>query len=70
VPGFGTRSVGRILAERRHRTVRYEDLARIGCNLRNAQPFISLPGWTPRALPDDVRLRQRFAPPPKQLSLF
>ncbi len=70
VPGFGTRSVGRILAARRHRTVRYEDLVRIGCNLRNAQPFISLPGWTPRALPDDVRLRQRFAPPPEQLSLF
>jgi putative DNA modification/repair radical SAM protein len=70
VPGFGTKSVQRIVAARRHRAVRYEDLVRIGCVLRHAQPFITLPGWTPRALPDDERLRLRFAPPPQQLSLF
>ena len=70
VPGFGTKSVQRIITARRHRTVRYDDLARIGCVLRHAQPFVTLPGWTPRALPDDERLRLRFAPPPEQLSLF
>ncbi|MDF1621779.1 putative DNA modification/repair radical SAM protein [Pseudothioclava nitratireducens] len=70
VPGFGTRSVDRIIAARRHRSLRYEDLLRIGCVLRNAQPFITLPGWSPRALTDSADLRARFAPPPEQLSLF
>ncbi|WP_172329025.1 putative DNA modification/repair radical SAM protein [Mangrovicoccus sp. HB161399] len=70
VPGFGPRSVDRILAARRHREVRYEDLVRIGCNLKNARPFISLPGWSPGALPDAAQLRARFASPPEQLSLF
>jgi putative DNA modification/repair radical SAM protein len=70
IPGFGVKSVQRVLAARRHRTLRYEDLVRIGCVLRHAQPFITLPGWSPRALPDDDRLRDRFAPAPEQLSLF
>lgn len=70
VPGFGTRSVQRILEARRHRRIRYEDLLRIGCVLKHAQPFISLPGWTPRGLAEDDRLRARFAPPARQLSLF
>ncbi|PHP65303.1 putative DNA modification/repair radical SAM protein [Zhengella mangrovi] len=70
VPGFGTRSVQRILEARRHRSIRYEDLVRIGCVMRHARPFISLPGWSPGHLPDDENLRARFAPPPVQQSLF
>ncbi|MWD28345.1 putative DNA modification/repair radical SAM protein [Aquicoccus sp. SCR17] len=70
IPGFGTRTVQRILATRRHRTLRYEDLARMGANLKNARPFISLPGWSPRGLTDTADLRARFAPAPEQLSLF
>ncbi len=70
VPGFGTRTVKRILATRRHRSVRYEDLTRMGANLRHAKPFISLLGWTPRGLLDLGDLRARFAPPPEQLSLI
>lgn len=70
VPGFGTRSVARILDARKHRTLRYEDLVRLGCVLRHAQPFIVLPGWTPGRQLDDANLRARYAPPPEQLSLF
>jgi len=70
VPGFGTRSVGRILDARKYRTLRYDDLLRIGCVIKHAQPFISLPGWSPRALPDAANLRARFAKRPEQLSLF
>lgn len=70
VPGFGTRSVSRILDARRHRAMRYEDLVRIGCVMRHARPFISVPGWTPGALLDDAALRARLAPAPEQLSLF
>ncbi|TKD18315.1 putative DNA modification/repair radical SAM protein [Rhodobacter capsulatus] len=70
IPGIGPRSVERILKARRHRSLRYEDLLAIGCVLKHAEPFITLPGWSPRALPDDANLRARFAPAPEQLSLF
>ncbi|WP_136636708.1 putative DNA modification/repair radical SAM protein [Pseudooceanicola onchidii] len=70
VPGFGTRTVQRILTARRHRTLAYEDLTRIGANLKNARPFITLRHWSPGALTDSADLRARFAPPPEQLSLF
>jgi putative DNA modification/repair radical SAM protein len=70
VPGLGTRSVGRILTTRRHRTLRYDDLRRMGANLKQARPFITLLDWQPRAMTDAVDLRARFAPPPEQLSLF
>ncbi|WP_040604520.1 putative DNA modification/repair radical SAM protein [Sagittula stellata] len=70
VPGFGTKTVGRILNTRRHRTLRYDDLRRMGANLKNARPFIHALDWTPRALTDTEDLRARFMPPPTQLSLF
>ncbi|MBP0483231.1 putative DNA modification/repair radical SAM protein [Sagittula salina] len=70
VPGFGTKTVQRILASRRHRTLRYDDLKRMGANLKNAKPFIHALDWTPRRLTDSHDLRARFAPPPEQLSLF
>ncbi|AJE45547.1 putative DNA modification/repair radical SAM protein [Celeribacter indicus] len=70
VPGFGTRSVARILEARRHGTLRYEDLLRLGCVMKHARPFIALPGWSPRGLTDAADLRARVAPPPEQLSLF
>ncbi len=70
VPGFGTRTVGRILATRRQRTLRYEDLQRMGAALKKARPFITVRGWTPGALTDSADLRARFAPPAEQLTLF
>ncbi len=70
VPGFGTRTVQRILTARRHRTLAYDDLKRTGANLKNAHPFITLRHWSPGALTDSADLRARFAPPPEQLSLF
>ena len=50
VPGLGTRSVGRILTTRRHRTLRYDDLRRMGANLKQARPFITLLDWQPLSL--------------------
>lgn len=70
VPGFGTRSVGRILSTRRHRSVRYEDLLRIGASLKKARAFITAQGWSPKGLTDTADLRAQFTPPPQQLSLF
>lgn len=70
VPGFGTRTVGRILLARRHRALGWGDLARIGAQMGKAGPFISLPDWSPGALTDRDDLRARLAPRPEQLSLF
>ncbi len=70
VPGFGTRTVGRILTTRQHRTLRYEDLQRMGAALKKARPFITVRGWTPGALTDSADLRARFAAPPEQLQLI
>ncbi|TKW63216.1 MAG: putative DNA modification/repair radical SAM protein [Paracoccus denitrificans] len=70
VPGFGTRTVDRIIAARRSGPVRYADLLRIGAVMKKAQPFVSLPDWSPGGLTDSDGLRARFAPAPRQLSLF
>lgn len=70
VPGFGTRTVDRIIATRRHALLRHEDLVRMGALMKKARPFISVIGWSPRALTDSVDLRARFAPPPEQLTLL
>lgn len=70
IPGFGTKTVGRILSTRRHRALRYEDLARMGASIKKARAFITAAGWTPGSLTDSASLRARFAPPPQQMSLF
>jgi putative DNA modification/repair radical SAM protein len=70
VPGFGTRTVNRILAARRSGTVRYADLLRIGALMNKAKAFVCLPDWSPGALTDSDNLRARFAAAPEQLSLF
>ncbi len=70
VPGLGIRTVKRILTTRRFRTIRYDDVARMGANMKAARPFITLGGWSPGALTDSADLRARFAPPAKQLELF
>ncbi|WP_408634483.1 putative DNA modification/repair radical SAM protein [Paracoccus zhejiangensis] len=70
VPGFGTRSVERIIAARRSGPVRYGDLLRIGAQMGKARPFVSLPDWSPGGLTDSAGLRARFEPAPQQLSLF
>ncbi|WP_375263845.1 putative DNA modification/repair radical SAM protein [Palleronia sp.] len=70
VPGFGVKTVNRILATRRHRDLRYEDLARMGASLKKARAFVTVVGWQPGPLTDSADLRARFAPAPEQLSLF
>ena len=70
VPGFGTKTVDRIIAARRQRTLGWDDLVRIGALMGKAQPFVTLPGWSPGALTDSENQRARYAPAPDQLSLF
>ena len=70
VPGFGTRTVQRIIAARRSGLVRYTDLLRIGALMGKARAFVVTPDWSPGGLTDRDSLRAKFAPPAEQLSLF
>ncbi|MGK7755369.1 MULTISPECIES: putative DNA modification/repair radical SAM protein [unclassified Roseovarius] len=70
VPGFGTKTVNRILTARRSGVLRYGDLLRMGARMGMAKSFITTPDWSPAGLTDSVDLRARFAPAPEQLSLF
>lgn len=70
VPGFGTKTVERLLSARRQRLLHWDDLRRLGALMKKAKPFITLPGWSPAGLTDSAGLRARFAPPPEQLSLL
>lgn len=70
VPGFGSKTVKRILSTRRYRNLRYDDIARMGASMKKARCFVTAGGWSPGALTDSANLRARFAPPPEQLTLI
>ena len=70
VPGFGVKTVNRILSTRRYRRIRYEDVVRMGGSMKKARSFITAQGWSPGGLTDEAGLRARFVPPPQQLTLF
>ena len=70
VPGFGTKSVNRILSTRRHRTLRLDDIGRLCQSVSKVRPFISALDWTPGGLTDSAHLRDALVPPAQQLSLF
>ena len=65
VPGLGVRTVDRLLAARRHRKLRYADLARLRCNVRKARDFVVTIDHHPRAEPPAAA-----APPATQLRLL
>jgi putative DNA modification/repair radical SAM protein len=48
VPGFGRRTVDRIVRARRFRAIRTDDLKRLGVSAVKAKPFIVLPDFRPR----------------------
>jgi predicted DNA-binding helix-hairpin-helix protein len=67
VPGLGVRNVDRILAMRRLRAVRLEDLARLRVAMAKVTPFVTTSDHNPDAqLIDRLDLRKRVA---TQLSL-
>ena len=70
VPGMGVKSVDRILAARRHRRLRLEDLGRLRLPVAKLAPFVTAEGHTPRATLDSAGLAARVAPKATQLSLL
>ena len=70
VPGFGIKTVRKIVSARRHAKLRYGDLVKLGANMKNAKTFIITLDWHPGAAIDMSNLRQRFVPALRQLELF
>jgi len=70
VPGLGVKAVQRILASRRHRTLRLDDVARLTVSLTKVRPFICTVDWRPTLLTDRADLRALLAPKAEQLELF
>ena len=70
VPGLGVRSVDRLIASRRHRTLRLADVARLAVSTKTAHAFICTADHRPPAWAGRDDLRARLAPPEVQLGLF
>jgi putative DNA modification/repair radical SAM protein len=50
IPGFGVRTVTRVLRARRVRAIRSDDLVRLGVSIKKSAPFILLPNHSARRL--------------------
>ncbi|RXZ66255.1 putative DNA modification/repair radical SAM protein [Pelagerythrobacter rhizovicinus] len=70
VPGLGVGAVDRILAARRHRTLRLDDVARLTQSIAKVRPFLCTVDWRPTTLTDRADLRALLAPKQEQLELF
>jgi putative DNA modification/repair radical SAM protein len=68
VPGFGTRTVERIISTRKTSSIRLADLSRLNVARNKAMPFIVLRDHRPSdAALDSAGLRARLRPKPQQL---
>jgi putative DNA modification/repair radical SAM protein len=70
VPGLGMKAVNAILATRRHRHLRLDDIGRLTVSIAKLRPFIVAADWRPVHLTDAADLRAQLAPPAQQLELF
>ncbi len=70
VPGLGVKAVARILASRRHRSLRLDDVALLTESITKVRPFICTVDWRPITLTDRADLRSLLAPKTEQLELF
>ncbi|KQW70500.1 radical SAM protein [Phenylobacterium sp. Root77] len=66
VPGLGVAAVDRLIALRRQKRLRLEDVRRLSRGLKTSKAYIVVDDWRPTRLSDQADLR----PPPQQLSLF
>ncbi len=70
VPGLGVRAVNQIIAARRHRTLRLDDVGKLTVSVTKVRPFIIAADWRPTTLTDRADLRSLLAPRQEQLELF
>jgi predicted DNA-binding helix-hairpin-helix protein len=70
VPGLGVKAIDKLIASRRHRTLRLDDVARLTVSIAKVRPFIVTLDWRPTLLTDRADLRTLLAPKSEQLELF
>jgi putative DNA modification/repair radical SAM protein len=71
VPGLGPRAIDAMIAARRHRRLRLDDVARLTVSIVKLRPFIVAADWRPTLLTDRGDLRDLVAPKrEQQLELF
>jgi putative DNA modification/repair radical SAM protein len=70
VPGLGTKAVKNILAARRWRRLRLDDVARLTVSVAKVRPFIVAEDWRPVVLSDRAELKPLVAPKREQFELF
>ena len=70
VPGLGVKAVERLLASRRVRRLRTDDLKRLRVPVRKVLPFVELSDHRPRGEPDAAALAASLRPAARQASLF
>ena len=70
VPGLGVKAVDRIVASRRWRRLRLDDVARLTVSVAKVRPFLIAEDWRPVALSDQVDVMPLMKPKKEQLELF
>ncbi|MGZ8997893.1 MAG: putative DNA modification/repair radical SAM protein, partial [Allosphingosinicella sp.] len=70
VPGLGVKAVNALLASRRWRRLRLDDVGRLTVSIAKVRPFITTDDWRPVALIDRADLGTMLTPPRRQLELF
>jgi putative DNA modification/repair radical SAM protein len=70
VPGLGVKAVNAIVASRRWRRLRLDDVARLTVSVAKLRPFIVAEDWRPTLLADRAELKPLLAPKREQLELF
>lgn len=72
VPGFGARTVSKLLSARKQQPLGRGALVKLGANVRKAAPFIVTADKASEAvsLLDSARLKRLYEPTPRQLDLF
>ncbi len=68
VPGLGVKAVDRIIAARRQRRLRLDDIGRLIVSVKKVRPFLIAADWRPVTLADAAETRLR--PKPAQGELF
>lgn len=71
VPGIGVLSAKRLVALRRQKRIRFEDLTRLRCALEKSKPFIVTQDYRPlQASRESLLLRQQLSETPAQMALW
>ena len=69
VPGFGARTVQKLLSQSRHGAIRWADLRKMRCDTHRARPFVVTADQHPGKLLEGSRLEECLLPSGEQLSL-